>query len=82
MRLGASAVGAQPRTTTSDWLVPWQDIGSSKRQFAWMMGSAMTLTVVLHLLPGLLHSAGKLQPAQAAQLQAAAQAFNVMANMP
>ena len=47
-----------------DGMVPYKDLGVSERQYKLMLGNAMTLVVVLHLLPPALYAAGLLNKSQ------------------
>ena len=58
-----------------DWLIPWRAIGVTDRQYAMMMGNAMTLTVVMGFMPELLYSAGKIGHATYQELARKAKLF-------
>ena len=61
-----------------DKLIPWDDLGLSAHQVGKLMGNAMTLTVVMNVLPELLRASGKISQMQFLQLQKRAQGFEVM----
>ena len=58
-------------------LIPWSELGISGRQYQQLVGNAMTLTVLLHLLPPALHAAGLLGRQQFFRCVRAARAFKV-----
>ena len=47
-----------------DWMVPWQAWHISEHQAGMMLGNAMTLPVVMAVLPQLLYSADKINALQ------------------
>jgi DNA-cytosine methyltransferase len=56
-------------------LIPWRALTLSESQFCGMMGNAMTLPVVVCLLPSLLLAGGKVDAATACELHARARNF-------
>ena len=58
-------------------LVSWAQLGLSERQFGFMLGNAMTLPILLMLIPKVLHAAGKINDEQAAILVRRAVQFNL-----
>ena len=62
-------------------LIPWVALKIPSRKFGAMMGNAMTLPVMLTLLPIVLHLAGKIDMAQAAVLKGRAAHFDVLAKI-
>jgi DNA-cytosine methyltransferase len=56
-------------------LVPWRALQLSENQFCGMIGNAMTLPVVVCLLPSLLRAGGKVDVATACELHARARNF-------
>jgi site-specific DNA-cytosine methylase len=61
-----------------DDLIPWKELGISGKQFAGMMGNAMTLTVVMAMLPQLLLAGGVIDRRGFEDLRARALAFRVL----
>ena len=59
-------------------MIPWASLGISPNQFGSMMGNAVTLPVMLTLIPVVLHSAGKIDDKQAATLKRRAASCDVM----
>ena len=57
-------------------MVPWSAMGMSGQQWGGMIGDAMTLTVVMALLPELLYSVKKVNLKQRDELRLKAFAFN------
>ena len=60
-------------------LVPWQHLGISPAQYGSLLGNAMTLPVVVYILPALLLAGGKIAEMQADELYKRARAFQPVA---
>jgi DNA-cytosine methyltransferase len=57
-------------------LIPWRELNISESQYCGMLGNAMTLPVIVWLLPPLLLAGGKIDAATAAELQSRACNFH------